>query len=117
MALPSAGKLVRDRIPEVVRAAGREPDVVVITSDDDYTNALDRKLVEEVAELRNAGVDDRVEELADVYEVLLALARAHGLDWHTVEQAADAKRSERGGFDERLWMISISAPGANTVER
>jgi len=95
------GKLVRDRIPDIIRAEGRTPRTRVL-NDGDYRGALLDKLVEESEELRDAAPDTALAEAADVYEVLLALAAREG--W-TIEQIADraaAKRSERGGFRARL---------------
>ena len=45
------GKLVRDRIPEIVAAEGGQQNVRVL-DDDEYARALLDKLVEEVNELR-----------------------------------------------------------------
>lgn len=50
-------KLVRDRIPELIRASGRTP-VIRTLSDDEYWAALDAKLDEEVVELRAADTRD-----------------------------------------------------------
>jgi len=98
------GKLVRDRIPEIVRASGRTPLVRQLEADERLVALLD-KLQEEVDELRDAAtIADRTEEMADVFEVLLALAADLGLDWSTVETVATTKRDERGGFTDGLWM-------------
>ena len=37
-------------------------------------------------------------------EVLRALAAAHGLSWEGVVAEAARKRSERGGFDQRIFL-------------
>ena len=102
MAMP--GKLVRDRIPEIVRASGRSP-LVRQLGDDERLLALLDKLQEEADELRAATtVEDRTEEMADVLEVLGAIATELGLDWSAVEATAATKRDERGGFQDGLWM-------------
>ena len=62
-------KLVRDRIPELIRASGRTP-VIRTLSDDGYRAALNAKLDEEVAELRAAHTRDAaLAEAADIVEV------------------------------------------------
>lgn len=96
------GKLVRDQIPEIIEASGA-PGSFRVLSDEEYDAALLDKLVEEVDELRAARLDDRLEEAADVYEVLLALLAQRGLDAKALVTAAEAKRQLRGGFSERLW--------------
>ena len=98
-----AGKLVRDRIPEIVRASGRQPEVLVLTPEQ-RLGALHDKLLEEAAELRAASPDEVLGELADVHEVLLALARVHGLTPSDIERAAAEKRSARGGFNGGLFL-------------
>ena len=44
------------------------------------------------------------EELADVLEVLRAIASKLKLDWPTIDALAAQKRSERGGFDTHSWV-------------
>ena len=97
------GKLVRDRIPDIIEAAGRTASVRVLDPAA-YERALLDKLLEEAQELHGAAPDDRLEEAADVYEVLLAVAELIGVDFRQVVARADAKRAERGGFRERLWL-------------
>lgn len=47
-------KLVRDRIPELIRGAGDEPITLVLATDAAYVDALVAKLEEEIDELRSA---------------------------------------------------------------
>jgi len=97
------GKLVRDRIPEIIREHGREP-VVTVLGEADYREALLEKLFEESAELREAADAEVAEEIADVLEVLRAIAKAHGHEWSDIEKVAEVKRAERGAFRERLYL-------------
>lgn len=109
-------KLIRDRLPEIMRGQG----LAVFDSrldDTAYVAALKDKLVEEAREAQAAGPDEMVWELADVLEVVRALAAAQGLDMDAVEAARRAKRNERGGFDERVFNAAVEAadglPAAN----
>ena len=97
------GKLVRDRIPEIIRSSGRTPRVEVLNGDD-LVDALLSKLEEEVRELRTASPPDRVEELADIFEVVQTLAVKFGIDMAGLLGVAEAKRAERGGFDAGFWL-------------
>lgn len=99
------GKLVRDRIPELIERDGRTPRTWVL-DDDAYLRALLDKLVEEANELRDAAPAQLIEEMADVVEVLRAIHHLPGLGEHEVHAAADAKRVERGGFAGRIWLES-----------
>lgn len=96
------GKLVRDRIPEIISAEGRTARIRVL-DDRAYEAALLDKLVEEATELREAEPSQRLSEAADVYEVLLAILARHGLDAADLEARATEKREARGGFTKRWW--------------
>ncbi|NAS21446.1 phosphoribosyl-ATP pyrophosphohydrolase [Herbidospora sp. NEAU-GS84] len=97
------GKLVRDGIPDLIRRTGGDPEVSVL-DDDAYRQALQAKLAEEAGELAEAAGEEVAEELADLLEVLRAIADVHGHSWRHVEQVADAKRARRGAFAARLYL-------------
>ena len=102
------GKLIRDRLPAMMRAQGlalfeRRLD------DGEFLDALKDKLLEEAAEGREASPAEIACELADVIEVARALADAHGIAWDEVEARRLAKRAERGGFDERVFNAAVEA--------
>jgi predicted house-cleaning noncanonical NTP pyrophosphatase (MazG superfamily) len=101
----SHDKLVRDRIPEIIRAAGRHP-VTRILDQPSYRAALLDKLVEEAQETRQAPD----EQLADVLEVLQAIAAVHDLPWERIQQITAAKRAERGAFDSRVFLEYVEEP-------
>ena len=104
------GKLVRDKIPELIRASGRTPRVATL-SHDSYRRALIDKLREEVDELAAAHTAEAMlEEAADVLEVLAAIAAEQGSTLDTIGEVARRKREERGGFGMRLWLDSVD-PG------
>ena len=97
------GKLVRDLIPEIIRKNGDEP-VSWQLRDDEIFGALTSKLLEEAEELRTAAPHEQLEEAADVYEVLRAIATTMGVSMEQVASRAEQKRTERGGFDQRIWL-------------
>jgi predicted house-cleaning noncanonical NTP pyrophosphatase (MazG superfamily) len=96
-------KLIRDRIPEIIVAQGKSCVVRTLT-EEEYRAALDRKLREELAEYLAAGT---VEELADLVEVALALAKVKGLTEEEFERVRLEKKEERGGFEKRLWLSKV----------
>jgi predicted house-cleaning noncanonical NTP pyrophosphatase (MazG superfamily) len=100
------GKLVRDRIPEVIRAGGQEAHVRTL-SVSEYRRALREKLNEEVGELLTAKPAQVAEEIADVIEVLIAIAAVSGSSWEHIEQVRTNKASERGAFARRLWLEDV----------
>jgi predicted house-cleaning noncanonical NTP pyrophosphatase (MazG superfamily) len=99
------GKLVRDRIPDIMRCRGVEPNTRVL-GESEYWSALLDKLGEESQELRDAPPGSRLEEAADVFEVISAVATAIGHSIDDVIEVAREKRSQRGAFQERVWLES-----------
>ncbi|UPV76596.1 nucleoside triphosphate pyrophosphohydrolase (plasmid) [Halorussus limi] len=89
-------KLVRDRIPEVVRENGETP-VTHVADGDEYRRRLREKLCEEAGEFRESGDP---EELADVLEVLDAIRDAEEFDAERVERLRAEKAEERGRFED-----------------
>jgi predicted house-cleaning noncanonical NTP pyrophosphatase (MazG superfamily) len=96
-------KLVRDQIPEIIAAAGGQP-VTRVLDRAGYQVALGAKLVEEAREAQAAPDVQLASELADVLEVLKALAAAHDMSWEDVVSEAGLKRAERGGFGNRIFL-------------
>jgi len=92
--------LVRDKIPDVITRRGDKP-VTRILDADAYRRELRKKLQEEVAEFVESG---KIEELADILEVVYALAVAEGVSQVQLEALRRQKRIERGGFDQRLFV-------------
>lgn len=99
-------KLVRDRIPEIIRRNGGEC-AVEIMNDEDYRRALRRKLVEEAIEAAEAGPGQLVTELSDLAEVIDAVLAVEGIDRASVQAAQQRRRAERGGFNERLRLLAV----------
>ncbi|MGW8356517.1 pyrophosphohydrolase domain-containing protein [Streptomyces wedmorensis] len=95
------GKLVRDRIPEIIRENGAVP-VTYIADPEEYRRRLELKLVEEVDEFLGADDEAKQAEAADILEVLLALVAEIGLDPDQLEKIRCAKADERGGFANRV---------------
>ena len=109
-------KLVRDRIPEIMRAEGVEPKVWQ-APDSIYRDALLDKLVEEAMEARAAvGADALSEELADVLEVFAAILTYREMSWARISQLSSGKQKERGGFRER-WMLTTPDEGQTDEQR
>jgi predicted house-cleaning noncanonical NTP pyrophosphatase (MazG superfamily) len=96
-------KLVRDQIPGIIAADGGQP-VTRVLDGAGYEAALRTKLLEEAREAQAAPDGKLLPELADVLEVLQALARVHDMSWEDVVSEAGRKRTERGGFDERIFL-------------
>ena len=96
-------KLVRDRIPEIITAAGKTC-VTETLSDEAYLLKLDAKLDEELAEYH---ADQNIEELADLLEVILACAAARGSSAEELERIRAEKAEKRGGFEKKLLLKAV----------
>jgi predicted house-cleaning noncanonical NTP pyrophosphatase (MazG superfamily) len=95
-------KLIRDKVPEVTIRNGGKP-VTRILSDEEYLKALVAKLGEECAEFTEAL---SIEELADIQEVVLALADTIA-SREALEQARVAKAEARGTFTQKIFLESV----------
>ncbi|MBE5891573.1 MAG: phosphoribosyl-ATP pyrophosphohydrolase [Lachnospiraceae bacterium] len=93
------GKLVRDRIPEIIKADGNNP-ITRILPEEEYLQKLDIKLNEEVAEYQ---ADKSIEEMADVLEVLFAICEARGYSIEQLMKTKQDKQDKRGGFKDRIF--------------
>ena len=102
------GKLVRDRIPEIIKANAETPIVRTLTAAE-YHEALRDKLLEECEEARLATPSELPGELADVLEVLQGNGHP-APTWRGTKSSRfrTAKRDERGAFDERLWLEGLA---------
>lgn len=98
-------KLVRDNIPQIIRDSGKKPRLKTLEGDE-LIQALNDKLVEELAEYQ-AETDNQksVEELADMYEVIVALAKVKGYSLQEFVAVADNKRERNGGFEDGVYWI------------
>lgn len=96
-------KLVRDKIPEIIRADGKRPKTRVL-GDKEYLEALLKKLREECDELI---ADKNVEELADVHEVLIALAEALDIKHEELEKVRLDKAAKRGAFHQKIFLEEV----------
>ena len=75
---------------------------------EEYRASLRAKLREEVQEFLDS--DDDPEELADILEVLYALAEDGGTDRQQLEKLRSAKAEERGAFADRIIWCGNKSP-------
>ena len=91
-------KLVRDKIPEIIKNKGIVP-ITHIASDDEYWTKLKEKLQKEVDEFMK---DDNAEELADILEVINAICGYKKINKNKLEKLRKKKSKERGGFKYKI---------------
>lgn len=96
-------KLVRDKIPEIIERSGKTS-VTSVLSEAEYIEMLDKKLNEELAEYQES---KSLEELADLLEVIRAVAVARGSSMDEIENIRKNKSDARGGFEKRLLLSEV----------
>ena len=99
-------KLVRDNIPEIIELNGEKP-VVSILDDIRYKEELEKKLYEEYKEVIESSGTDRVEELADMIEVIKVLAKLENKTLDEVIEIANQKSDKRGAFDKKIFLEKV----------
>ncbi len=101
--MPSYNKLVRDKIPEIIRANGETP-MTHIATEEEYIVELGKKLLEERDEFLESL---SAEEAGDILEVLHGLCAANGIRMEDVETARQEKFEKRGGFEEKIILDGV----------
>ena len=96
-------KLVRDKIPEIIKGENAIP-IIRVADKDEYWEKLKEKLKEEVEEFLR---DESDEELADILEVIYAICEFKGLGKDDLERIRKEKAKERGAFKNRIILEGI----------
>ncbi|MBU8878266.1 nucleoside triphosphate pyrophosphohydrolase [Bacillus sp. FJAT-29790] len=105
--MPVYNKLVRDRIPEIIENTGKQFSTRILDGNE-YINELKNKSFEELKEYMNTtSNEDAIEELADVLEIIHALANYHGASFDKVEEVRKEKAEKRGQFREKIFLIEV----------
>ena len=100
-------KLVRDNIPEIIMADNRNPVTRILTVDE-YKVELEKKLNEEYQEvLSTTNSEERIEELADMLEIIQSLAIIENRTLDDVINVAKEKSKKRGGFQKRIFLEKV----------
>ena len=99
-------KLVRDNIPNIIKGNGGEP-YTRILDDKEYKEELEKKLNEEYHEVLEASGKERVEELADMVEIINALANLENSTLEEVIEIAKEKALKRGAFKDKIYLEKV----------
>ena len=97
-------KLVRDKIPEIIKSNGAKAVNITVLDDESYLKALNIKLQEELSEYLASG---EIEELADLEEVLRAILDTKQTSYQTFEDIRLSKVQKRGAFKEKIFLESV----------
>jgi predicted house-cleaning noncanonical NTP pyrophosphatase (MazG superfamily) len=106
-------KLGRDKDLENFKAQGIVPQYKML-SGDEWRAELQRKLIEEVAEVSEAkNTAEITDELADILIVISGLCKAHGVSVDELERLKQKKYAQRGGFEHGLYIERLAMESSN----
>lgn len=96
-------KLVRDRIPEIIASNGETAITKVLTREQ-FKTSINKKLVEEVQEFLSSG---SVEELVDIFQVILAILEEQGIPFEEFDAMRKQKAFANGEFKKKVFLIRV----------
>ena len=100
-------KLVRDKIPQIIRRDNAVPIMQMLTHKR-FLVELKKKLLEEIKESQMAKTADEVmNEIVDVLEILQTMASIKKITWGRIERERGDKLKKRGGFKKKLFLKSV----------
>ncbi|MBE6148619.1 MAG: phosphoribosyl-ATP pyrophosphohydrolase [Firmicutes bacterium] len=105
-------KLVRDNIPDIIKNNGEIP-ITRILSNGEYKFELEKKLLEECNEVIKSTGEDRIEELADLLEVMMALCKIESKTLEDIINVCQTKRQKRGAFDKMIYLVDVQKSREN----
>ncbi|MDA9163500.1 nucleoside triphosphate pyrophosphohydrolase [Rickettsiaceae bacterium] len=106
-------KLIRSNLPDRMEKEGVFVNSEALSSKE-YIKQLKNKIIEEANEVAESTTIEELEiELADVMEVIHALAEANGLDISGIEAARVKKRQENGCFHPSCYVHDIKVAKDN----
>lgn len=107
-------KLIRDKIPEIIRKSGKTS-VWHKIEGDELKNAIGQKFLEEFFELFNewqqGNRDGILNEAADVLEIILTGLKHYNLTIEDLFSKRKAKAEKRGGFNDHLFLEQVGGAG------
>lgn len=96
-------KLVRDNIPEICKNNNQKVKIRILNGDE-YETALNEKLLEEVNEYL---ADKDIKELADILEVIEAIAASKCISFDDIWKIKQKKAENNGKFNKRVFLIEV----------
>ena len=102
-------KLVRDKVPELIRKQGVIPTVRVLKGDE-FKDALLKKLIEESEDLYSAYKKHNLnfdEQLADVLEIIDAIEKEWNINLKELEKIKNLKAELRGKYKKRIFLENV----------
>lgn len=96
-------KLVRDRVPEIIKASGRNCDYRTL-SNAEVLLALQDKLLEKA---NNFAKNPTEEEISDIMELMDAIVDKFGFEQMHIDYLKLKNRQAKGGYQNNTYLIFI----------
>lgn len=111
-------KLIRDKVPENMRAKGVAFETRVL-DDEEFRTMLLKKVEEEASALpASKDKNELVSELADVLAVIEEIKKHEGITQEEIDAALEKAFAKKGGFDDRIFLEwSSSSDNYQTNEK
>ncbi len=98
-------KLIRDRILEIIKAAGERPSWRILNKKE-YLREIKKKILEEAKELTGAkNKKEIINEIVDIQELIDILISEFSLTKPAIKRQQKIKNKKRGGFKKKLFLI------------
>ncbi|MGL4606729.1 MAG: nucleoside triphosphate pyrophosphohydrolase [Eubacteriaceae bacterium] len=97
-------KLVRDKIPEIIRSSGRSCEYKIL-GDSEIKNALKEKLLEK-AEIFS--VNPSEDELSDIYELLSTIVEKFDYEPMHIDYLKLQNKESKGTYSGNTYLISVN---------
>lgn len=106
-------KLIRDNLPDIMREKGIGVHERFM-NEEEFLIRLKDKISEEALEVKHSSnLKELTEELGDLLEVILTIAKSTGINMEEIEQARIAKRNSKGGFDKKIYNRFVDIEDSN----
>ncbi|AOY14496.1 phosphoribosyl-ATP pyrophosphohydrolase [Bacillus sp. ABP14] len=105
--MPTYNKLIRNNIPQIIKANGKTPTTRILP-EDEYIKEICKKTQEELIEYLEATTKEhKLEELSDLLELINALTEYEGTTLEEIDKIRRKKAEERGGFQNRIFLQDV----------
>jgi len=102
-------KLIRDKIPEYIESKGGSYKTKTLNVAE-FKTLIRKKMVEEARELVSAKRNELVNEMADVLQLLISIAKFEKIPFSEIEKARKNKEKERGAFKKKIFLVWSDHP-------
>lgn len=105
--MPVYNKLIRDKIPDIIKKENKKFNIRIL-DDEEFKFEIIKKIGEEYQELLNSkNNDEEIEELADLFELIITLSGVFDLSLDELNAYRMTKKEKRGGFEEKIFLIDV----------